>query len=113
MIKTLDNVEFETRTIGPWVLTTPNVRNLGLAEIIDRVCPVGEQAEMVVQSRLTESRAMYDMVDWAERYEVRVLYEALEAVEQLNDDRVGRMLETICDQRAVIWGELVGRAARL
>ncbi len=30
----------------------------------------------------------------------------------MNDDRIGRMLDAIYDQRAVIWGELVGRAAR-
>lgn len=102
------------------MLTTPFLRNLGLAEIIDRVCPVGEQAdmghgmvaEMVVQCRLTEPRAMYDMVDWAERYDVTALYEALAEAGQLNDDRVGRMLDSIYDQRAVIWGEVIGRASR-
>jgi hypothetical protein len=36
----------------------------------------------------------------------------LEKAEQLNDDRVGRMLDAIYDRRAAIWGELIGRAAR-
>jgi hypothetical protein len=120
MIETLGEVEFETRTVGPLVLTTPFLRNLGLAEIVNRLCPVGEQAdmghgvvaEMVVQCRLTEPRAMYDLVDWADRYELTVLYEELEEAEQLNDDRVGRMLDTIYDQRGVIWGEMIGRASR-
>jgi transposase len=120
MIETLDEVEFETRTVGPLVLTTPFLRNLGLAEIVNRLCPVEEQAdmghgvvaEMVVQCRLTEPRAMYDMVDWADRYDVTALYEELEEVGQLNDDRVGRMLDAIYDKRAVIWGELIGRASR-
>ncbi len=121
MIESLDEVEYETRTVGPLVLTTPFLRNLGLAEIVDRLCPVGEQAEMghgvvaemVVQCRLTEPRALYDMVDWADRYDLIALYEELAEEGQLNDDRVGRMLDTIYDQRAVIWGELVGRASRL
>ncbi len=121
MIETLGEVEFETRTVGPLVLTTPFLRNLGLAEIVNRLCPVGEQAdmghgevaEMVVQCRLTEPRAMYDMVDWADQYDLAALYEELEEAEQLNDDRVGRMLDSIYDQRAMIWGEMIGRASRL
>jgi hypothetical protein len=120
MITTLDDVEFETRTIGPLVLTTPVLRQLGLIEIIDRCCPVAEQAdmghgavaEMVVQCRLTEPLALYDMPDWAERYGMAGLYDVLERVGQLNDDRVGRMLDAIYDRRAKIWGELIGRAAR-
>ena len=120
MIETLENVEFETRTIGPLVLTTPILRQLGLAEIVDKECPVAEQADMghgvvaelVVQCRLTEPRALYDMPDWAERYSLVALYAALEKAEQLNDDRIGRMLDDIYDRRAVIWGELIGRAAR-
>jgi transposase len=121
MIATLDDVEFETRTIGPLVLTTPVLRQLGLIEIIDRFCPVAEQAdmghgtvaEMVVQCRLTEPLALYDMADWAERYGMAALYDVLERAEQLNDDRIGRMLDTIYDKRAVIWGEVIGRAARV
>ena len=120
MIATLDDVEFETRMIGPLVLTTPVLRQLGLTEIIDRFCPVAEQAdmghgtvaEMVVQCRLTEPLALYDMPDWAERYGMAALYDVLERAEQLNDDRIGRMLDAIYDRRAVIWGELAGRAAR-
>jgi len=121
MIANLDDVEFETRTIGPLVLTTPVLRELGLAEIIDQFCPVAEQAdmghgtvaEMVVQCRLTEPLALYDLPDWAERYGMAALYEVLERASQLNDDRVGRMLDAIYDRRALIWGELVGRAARV
>jgi transposase len=121
MIATLDDIEFETRTIGPLVLTTPVLRQLGLTGIIDRYCPVAEQAdmghgvvaEMVVQCRLTEPLALYDMPDWAERYGMTALYNVLERAEQLNDDRIGRMLDAIYERRAVIWGELVGRAARV
>ena len=121
MITTLDDVEFETRTIGPLVLTTPVLRQLGLVEIIDQFCPIAEQAdmghgtvaEMVVQCRLTDPLTLYDLPDWAERYGMAALYDVLERAGQLNDDRVGRMLDAIYDRRAVIWGELVGRAARL
>jgi len=46
MITTLSEVEFETRTIGPLVLTTPFLRRLGLRETMNRLCPVAEQAEL-------------------------------------------------------------------
>lgn len=121
MIETLGEVEFETRTVGPLVLTTPFLRSLGFSEIVDRLCPVAEQADMgqgvvaelVVQCRLTEPQALYDMVDWADRYDLAALYDELEEAGQLNDDRIGRMLDHIYDQRAVIWGELIGRAAQM
>lgn len=121
MIETLSEVEFETRTVGPLVLTTPFLRSLGFSEIVDRLCPVAEQADMgqgvvaelVVQCRLTEPQALYDMVDWADRYDLGALYDELEGVGQLNDDRIGRMLDDIYDKRAVIWGELIGRAAQM
>ena len=45
-VERIENVEFETRTVGPLVLTTPFLHRLGLAEIVDRLCPVSEQADM-------------------------------------------------------------------
>lgn len=121
MLTNLDDVEFETCMIGPLVLTTPVLRKLGLREIVDRHCPIAEQADMghglvaelVVQCRLTEPTALYDMPEWATRYGITGLYPALTAAGQLNDDRVGRLLDVLYAQRAVIWGELIGRAARL
>jgi transposase len=121
MLTNLDDVEFETCTIGPLVLTTPVLRKLGLREIVDRHCPIAEQADMghglvaelIVQCRLTEPTALYDMPEWATRYGITGLYPALTAAGQLNDDRVGRLLDVLYAQRAVIWGELIGRAARL
>jgi transposase len=67
---------------------------------------------MVVQCRLTNPQALYDMPGWANQYGLVALYPELESADRLNDDRVGRMLDAIYDRRAVIWGELIGRAAR-
>ena len=120
MIETLGNVEFETRMVGPMVLTTPVLRRLGLAEKVDRLCAIGEQADMghgvvaelSVQCRLTEPKAMYDMPDWAQRYGLDRLYPELETAAQLNDDRVGRMLDAIYDKRQVLWGELIAESVQ-
>jgi transposase len=119
-VESIEDVELETRTIGPLVLTTPFLRRLGLAQIVDRLCPVSEQADMghgvvaelVVQCRLTEPQALYDMPGWAEKYDIATLYHTLESSDQLNDDRVGRMLDAIYDHRAIIWGELIGHAVK-
>ena len=111
---------FETRTIGPLVLTAPVLQRLGLREIVNRYCPTAEQAdldhglvaELVTQSRLSDPRALYDLVDWAARYAISELYPEVERAEQLNDDRAGRMLDAIYEHRPLIWGELIAKAVR-
>lgn len=121
MVERLHEVEFETRTIGPLVLTTPVFQRLGFREIVNRYCPIAEQADMdyglvaelVSQSRLSDPGALYDLVDWAERYAISDLYPEVERAEQLNDDRAARMLDAVYDQRALIWGDLIANAARL
>jgi transposase len=116
----LHEVEFETRTIGPLVLTTPVLRRLGFREIVNRHCPIAEQAELdhglvaelTTQSRLSDPTALYDLPGWAERFAIATLYPEIERTGQVNDDRAGRMLDALYDQRAVIWGDLVANAAR-
>lgn len=119
MTERQENEEFETRAIGPLVLTTPFLRRLGLREIINRLCPRAEQADMehgvvaelVVQCRLTEPQALYDMPTWAAKYDLVALYPEFLDNDKLNDDRVGRMLDAIYEHRAIIWGELIAQAA--
>jgi len=104
MATQLHEVEFETRTIGPLVLTTPVLRRLDFRGIVNRCCPIAEQAdldhglvaELVTQSRLSDPRALYDLPGWAERCALPTLYPEIERTGQVNDDRAGRML----DQRA-------------
>jgi transposase len=120
MNTTLRDIEFETRTIGPLVLTTPFLRRLGLRETINQLCPVAEQAdldhglvaELVGQCRLTDPRALYDMPGWAAKYDIATLYGDVDDAKQLNDDRVGRLLEALYERRAMLWGEVIARAAR-
>ena len=120
MATQLHEVEFETRTIGPLVLTTPVLRRLGFREMVNRHCPIAEQAELdhglvaelVTQSRLSDPTALYDLPGWAERFAIATLYPEIERTGQVNDDRAGRMLDALYDQRAGIWGDLVATAAR-
>jgi transposase len=120
MATQLHEVEFEPRTIGPLVLTTPVLRRLEFRGIVNRYCPIAEQAELdhgvvaelVTQSRLSDPSALYDLPGWAERSAIPALYPEIGRAEQVNDDRAGRMLDALYDQRAVIWGDLVANAAR-
>jgi len=120
MATQLQEVEFETQTIGPLVLTTPVLRRLGFREIVNRHCPIAEQAELdhgvvaelVTQSRLSDPTALYDLPGWAERFAIAALYPEIERTGQVNDDRAGRMLDALYDQRAIIWGDVVANAAR-
>ena len=120
MATQLHEVEFEPRTIGPLVLTTPVLRRLEFRGIVNRYCPIAEQAELdhgvvaelVTRSRLSDRSALYDLPGWAERSAIPALYPEIERAEQVNDDRAGRMLDALYDQRAVIWGDLVANAAR-
>jgi len=121
MIAQLREVEFETRTIGPLVLTTPVLQRLGFRQIVNRYCSIAEQAdldyglvaELVTQSRLSDPGALYDLPGWAERYAIPALYPEVERAGQLNDDRAGRMLDALYDQRPFIWGDLVANTARV
>ena len=116
----LHEVEFETRTIGPLVLTVPVLRRLGFREMVNRHCPIAEQAELdhglvaelVTQSRLSDPTALYDLPGWAERFAIAALYPEIERTGQVNDDRAGRTLDALYDQRAVIWGDLIANAAQ-
>lgn len=116
----LHEVEVETRTIGPLVLTVPVLRRLGFREIVNRHCPIAEQAELdhglvaelVTQSRLSDPTAWYDLPGWAERFAIAALYPEIERTGQVNDDRAGRTLDALYDQRAVIWGDLIANAAQ-
>jgi hypothetical protein len=60
MATQLHEVEFEPRTIGPLVLTTPVLRRLEFRGIVNRYCPIAEQAELdhgVVAELVTQSAA--------------------------------------------------------
>ncbi|MCP4418431.1 MAG: DUF4277 domain-containing protein [Chloroflexi bacterium] len=98
-------LELETRTIGVLVLTTPVLQKLGLRKIANNHCEIAEQgdldhglvAELVTQCRLSDPRALYDMVDWGDKYGIAALYPDIEHELQLNDDRTERMLDEISD----------------
>src|SRR5215831_17675616 len=99
---------FDTPTMWHLVLTTPVLRRLGFREMVNRHCPIAEQAELdhglvaelVTQARLSAPTALYDLPGWAERFAMATLYPEIERTGQVNDDRAGRTLDTLYNQRA-------------
>jgi len=55
---------------------------------------------------------LYDLPGWAERFAIAALYPEIERTGQVNEDRAGRTLDALYDQRAVIWGDLIAKAAQ-
>src|SRR6266571_2826489 len=116
----LHEVAFATRTIGPLVLTVPVRRRLGFREMVHRHCPSAEQAELdhglvaelVTPSRLSAPTAWYDLPGGAARLAMAALSPESKRTGQVHDDRAGRTLDALYDQRAVIWGELIAKAAQ-
>jgi len=93
---------------------------VGLRETINRLCPVAAQAhldyglvaEWVGQCRVTDPRALYARPGWAAKDDSAALYPNGDDVQQLHDDRVGRRLDALYERRAILWGEVIARAAR-
>ena len=52
------------------------------------------------------------MPGWAAQYDLAALYPDMADAKQLHDDRVGRLLDALYAHRALLWGEVVARAAR-
>src|SRR3989454_2815550 len=52
------------------------------------------------------------MPQWAATYHIAGLYDDMDDAGQLNDDPVGRLLDDLYPKRAMVWGEVIARAAQ-
>ena len=90
--------QFFTKPIGSLALVKPLIRRMGIAELIDRLCPAdpqqlvshGRVVELLVANRLVAPTPLYAVEDWARGAGVEELY-GLPA-DGLNDDRLGESL---------------------
>ena len=93
--------QVDTQVVGALPLVGALLEQWGLADIVDRVVPwegdvpLGTLVEVLVTNRLLNPQAMYAVGDWAAGAAVTD-YFGLTA-EQLNDDRLGRMLERLAE----------------
>lgn len=105
-----------TKRLGALPVVAEFLRRLGVAEIVDALCPVrdlalathGEVVEVLVANRLTSPRPLVRVQDWARTWAVREVM-GLDP-ELLNDDRLGRALDAIAPRLEEITGSVAARA---
>jgi transposase len=89
---------------------------LGIAEVVDEVCPVrdvarvshGQVIEALVANRLTSPTPMLHVQDWARLWAVPETFGV--PADALNDDRIARALDAVAPEMAGIVGSLGARA---
>src|SRR5918996_3516574 len=104
------------REVGPLLLVWHFLAELDLVGVVDGVLPrgprsqlsVGEVAAALVASRLCSPSPLYDVAGWASGAAVQELLGVPAAL--LNDDRLGRALETFAVYAEGVRGALAARA---
>src|ERR1700758_2161039 len=104
------------RDVGPLLLAWHFIRALDLIATVDRALPqrgrqqlsVGEAVAALVCSRLCSPSPLYDIAGWASGAALQELL-GIPAV-LLNDDRLGRGLETLAVYAEALRGALAARA---
>jgi len=93
--------QVDTQVVGALPLVGAMLEQWGLADIVDKVVPwdgdvpLGTLVEVLVTNRLLNPQAMYAVGDWAAGAAVTDYFGV--TAEQLNDDRLGRMMERIAE----------------
>jgi transposase len=91
-------------------------RRLDIAGIVDRLCPVrdvailshGQVIEALIANRLTSPAPLLRVEDWAAEWAVAEVF-GIDAA-TLNDDRIGRALDTVAPRLDEIVGSVGARA---
>src|SRR5215218_10497535 len=92
------------RLLGSLPLIAQFARRLQIQRTIDRLCPSrsnavlthGQVALAIIANRLTQPKAMYQLLSWAQQWGVREVFGFDPG--QLNDDRLGRCLDALAPQ---------------
>jgi hypothetical protein len=104
------------REVGPLLLAWHFIRELDLVETVDRALPergrqqlsVGEAVAALICSRLCSPSPLYDIAGWASGAALQELFGIPPAL--LNDDRLGRALESLAVYAETLRGTLAARA---
>jgi transposase len=104
------------RMLGALPLIADFARRLQIQPIIDRLCPSrgnahlthGQVALVLMANRLTQPRAMYRVLEWAQRWGVGPLFGI--DPDRLNEDRLARCLDALAPQIDAIQGAVTVRA---
>ncbi|MCA1698101.1 MAG: IS1634 family transposase [Actinobacteria bacterium] len=104
------------REVGPLLLAWHFMRELDVIATVDRVLPqrgrqqlsAGEVCAALIASRLCSPSPLYDVAGWASGTALQELAQIPPAL--LNDDRLGRVLETLAVHAESLRGTLAARA---
>lgn len=104
------------RRCGALALVACYIERLGLAEAVERACPVHGRAQLthgevigaLVANRLCDPRPLYDVRGWADEQGAHPLLGTPAAL--LNDDRLGRALDALAAHVEQVKGALCLRA---
>src|SRR5947207_5118214 len=106
------------RLLGSLPVIAHFARRLELQALIDQTCPSrgnaqlthGQVALAIIANRLTQPKAMYQLLAWARQWGVREVFGIDPAL--LNDDRLGRCLDALAPQIDRLQGAVVVAAVR-
>ena len=107
---------FETRSIGGLPVVQAFLEELEVGKRIDELVPwegdvpLGILTEILICNRLLAPRALFRVGQWAEQTSLTEYYGVTQ--EELNDDRLGRVLERLHKYRLVIQAALVANAVK-
>lgn len=104
------------RLLGSLPLIAQFARRLQIQRTVDRLCRSrsnarlthGQIALAVIANRLTQPKAMYQILEWAQRWGVRETWGI--DPDALNDDRLGRCLDALAPQIDAIQGDVLVQA---
>jgi hypothetical protein len=107
------------RTAGALLVVKVLCDRLGIAEAVDRFCPIrsvadythGQVVEALVCNRLTHPRPLSSFEDWGERFAVEEVLGIVSV--KLNDDRLGRTLDAVSDHLDEILNLVARRAVEV
>jgi len=104
------------RNPGAACLTLPILRDLGVASVVDELCPSGHDVShgqvltLLATTRLQASRPLYKVGEWLERTGLSAALGI--QPEQAHDTRLGETLDAVYAQHQAIWQKVVTRAVR-
>jgi transposase len=100
--------------LGPLAIVLPLLERMDIANIIDRHLPADSQQEfshghvlsLLLAARLCQPTALVNVATWAEESGAEFLWDI--PADKLNDDRLGRALDALFQQRHSILASVAG-----
>jgi transposase len=108
---------FDTQIVGALPVIVQYLERLGLADVLNETVPwegevpLGTLVEIMVINRLLQPKALFRLGDWAQKSGLTDYYGV--TAEQLNDDRLGRMLERLHEHAVTTQAAVVTRAVKV